>query len=116
MKQHTHDQYELLMLLLLLLFRHNAKSLDAQEERLATLPYLVSRLHLPHVIVVRLHVRKINIIILTPETAGTVGVGALAYPCRYDFPSRTKPWMLLGPHHRGLTSTRTLLTCSLNWE
>ncbi len=42
----------------LLLFRHSAKSLNAQEERVATSPYLVTRLHLPHAIVVRLHVRK----------------------------------------------------------
>ncbi len=34
----------------------------------------VTRLHLPHAIVVRLHEHKINIVILTPETAGTVGV------------------------------------------
>ncbi len=44
----------------------------AQEERLATSPSFVTRLHLPHAIVVRLYVRKINIVILTPETAGTV--------------------------------------------
>ncbi len=35
---------------------------------------LVTRLHLPHAIVVRLHVRKINVVIPTPETAVTVGV------------------------------------------
>ncbi len=43
--------------MLLLLFRHSAKSLNTQEERLATSPQLVTRLHLPHMIVVRLHVR-----------------------------------------------------------
>ncbi len=38
-------------------------------------PGLVTRLHLPYAIVVRwLHVRKSNVVILTPETAGTVGV------------------------------------------
>ncbi len=31
-------------------------------------------LHLPHAIVVRLLVRKNNVVILTPETAVTVGV------------------------------------------
>ncbi len=31
-------------------------------------------LYLPHAIVVRLHVRKSNIVVLTPETVGTVGV------------------------------------------
>ncbi len=30
---------------------------------------MVTRLHLPHAIVVRLHVRKSNVVILTPETA-----------------------------------------------
>ncbi len=61
---------------------HNAKRLIAQEERQATSPYLVTRLYLPHVIVVRLHVRKINVVILTPETVGTVSVWSVAYPCR----------------------------------
>ncbi len=46
-----------LRLLLLLLFRHSAKSLNAQKGRLATSHKLVTRLHLPHEIVVRLHVR-----------------------------------------------------------
>ncbi len=54
---------------LLLLFRHSAKSLNAQDERLVTSPYLVTRLHLPHAIEVRLHMRKSNVVILTPETA-----------------------------------------------
>ncbi len=58
----------------LLLFRHGAKILNAQDERLATSPKLVTRLHLPHAIVVRLHVCKSNVVILTPETAVTVGV------------------------------------------
>ncbi len=40
---------------------HSAKRFLAQDERLA-------RLHLPPAIVVRLHVRKSNIVILTPET------------------------------------------------
>ncbi len=62
------------VLLILLLFMHSAKSLNAQEERLSASPYLVTRLHLPRAIVVRLHVRKSNAVILTPETAVTVGV------------------------------------------
>ncbi len=62
------------MHLLLLLFRHSAKSSIAQDERLATSPGLVTRLHLRHAIAVRFHVRKINAVILTPETVGTVGV------------------------------------------
>ncbi len=42
---------------------------------MATSPSLVTRLlHLPHAVVVRFHVRKISVVILTPETAGTVGV------------------------------------------
>ncbi len=60
--------------LLLLLFRHSTKGLNAQGERLATSPKLVTRLQLPRAIVVKLHVRKINVVILTPETAGTVVV------------------------------------------
>ncbi len=71
------------MLLLLLLFRHiNVKSLNAYEGRLATSPQLVTRLHLPHAIVVRLHVRKRNVVTLTMEVAYTVGVEAVAYSCR----------------------------------
>ncbi len=43
------------------------KSPITQEACLATSPYLVTRLHLTHAIVVRLHMRKINVI-LPPET------------------------------------------------
>ncbi len=39
-----------------------------------TTAWLVTRHHLPHAIVVRLHVRKINVVILIAETAGTGGV------------------------------------------
>ncbi len=63
-----------LLRLLLLLFRHSAKSTNAQNEHLATSPQLVTRLNLPHAKVVRLHVRKMNVVILTPETAVTVDV------------------------------------------
>ncbi len=41
---------------------------------LKTSASLVTRLHLPHAIVVRLHVLKINVDNLTAETVGTVGV------------------------------------------
>ncbi len=58
----------------MLLFRHGAKSLNAQDECLATSPWLVTGLHLPHAIVVRLHVRKSNTVILTPEKVGTFNV------------------------------------------
>ncbi len=34
----------------------------------------LTRLHLPQAIVVSLHVRKINVVTLTPETAGTFSV------------------------------------------
>ncbi len=61
-------------LLLLFLFRHSAKSFKAQEERLVTSPQLVTRLHLLHAIAVRLHLRKSNAVILTPEMAGTINV------------------------------------------
>ncbi len=53
---------------LLLLPRHNAKTLNAQEGRLATSPQLVTRLQLPHAVVVRLHVRQNGIVILIPQT------------------------------------------------
>ncbi len=43
---------------------------------MTTSPLLVTRLHLPHAILVRLHVRKNNIVILTPETAVTAGVSS----------------------------------------
>ncbi len=49
----------------LLLFRHSANSSIAQEERLATS-----------------YNRWSNVVILTPETAVTVGVWAVAHPCR----------------------------------
>ncbi len=64
----------------MLLFRHSAKSLNAQDECLATSPKLVTRLHLPPPIVMRLHVRKTNVVILTAETASTAGVWVVAYP------------------------------------
>ncbi len=51
-----------------------AKSLSDQDQRLAISPQLATRLHLSHAIVVGLHLRKSNVVILTPETAGTVGV------------------------------------------
>ncbi len=47
--------------LMLLFFRHSAKSSIAQEERLATSPQLVIRLHVPHAIVVRLSVHKADV-------------------------------------------------------
>ncbi len=58
----------------LLVLRHSAKSLNAQEERLAISPVLVTRVDLPYVIVVRLYVRKSNVVTLTPETAGSICV------------------------------------------
>ncbi len=57
-----------------LLFRHSTKSLNAHEERMATSPYLVTRLHVPHAITVMLHVRQISVVILAPETAGSLSV------------------------------------------
>ncbi len=76
--------------LLVLLFRHRAKSSIAQEERLATS-----------------YNRWSNVVILTPGTAVTVGVWAVPHPCRQIFSSRTEPWRLPGPRHR------TLFTCFL---
>ncbi len=60
--------------MLLLLIRRSAKTLNAQEERLATSTQLVARLHLSHGIVMGLRVRKTNGDILTQETAITVSV------------------------------------------
>ncbi len=57
-----------------MLNRNSAKSLNTQEEHLATSPSLVTRLHLPHAIVVRLHERKNNVVIPTPETEDKVSV------------------------------------------
>ncbi len=34
---------------------------------------MVARLHLPHAIEVRLHAHQIDVVILTPQTVGTVG-------------------------------------------
>ncbi len=51
-----------------------ATSLNAQIERLVISPQLVTRLHLPHAIAVRLHLRQSSVVFLAPETAGTVGV------------------------------------------
>ncbi len=62
------------LLLLLLLFRHSAKSLNAKEEYLGISTLLVIRLHLPHAIVVRLHVPKNNVVSLTSEMVDTFGV------------------------------------------
>ncbi len=73
-KNFTIYMLDCLLQVALLLLTHSAKNLNAQEERLATSPYLVTRLHLPHAILVRLHVLKINVVILTPETAVAVGV------------------------------------------
>ncbi len=60
--------------LLVLLFRHGTKSSIAQEERLATSPLLVTRLHLPYTIIVRLHAHLVGIVTFTPETAGSSGI------------------------------------------
>ncbi len=46
-----------LSLLLLSSFQHSAKTSIAQEERLATSRYSVTRLHLLHALVVRLYER-----------------------------------------------------------
>ncbi len=59
---------------LLLLFTQTAKSVNAQEEHLSTSPQLVTRLRLSHAIVVRLHVLKIDVVILTPGTASAIAV------------------------------------------
>ncbi len=45
-----------------------------KKSHLAISPWLVTRLQLPHAIVVRLHVRNCNVVILTSKTVVTVGV------------------------------------------
>ncbi len=59
---------------LLLLFRLSAESSIAQERAPGCFTLWVTRVHLPRAIVVRLHVRKINVVILTPKMAVTVGI------------------------------------------
>ncbi len=46
-----------------------------------------------------------DVVILTPETAGSFGVWAVAHPGRLDILSKAKQWAM-----------RTLFTCSLNSE
>ncbi len=58
------------MSLLWLLFKHNAKSLNAQEEHLAASPLLVTRRHVPRAIAVRLHVCKTNFVISHAGSGG----------------------------------------------
>ncbi len=52
---------------LMLFFRYSAESLNAQEERLATSPLLVTRLYSPHAVVVRLHEHQIDVVIPTQQ-------------------------------------------------
>ncbi len=40
---------------------------------------LMAGLDLPHVIVVRLHVHRVNAFIAVPESTGSVGVGAIGF-------------------------------------
>ncbi len=66
---------KILSILVGLWVRHSAKSSIAQEELQAASHYLVTSLHLPHAIVVRLHAHLINVVsILTLATVSTVGV------------------------------------------
>ncbi len=59
---------------LLLLLRHSAKSSIAQHECRATSPYLVTRLNLPHAIVMRLYTNTDNAVIIPFEKVGPVGL------------------------------------------
>ncbi len=60
--------------MLLSLSRHNAYSLNVQDEGLATSPQLVTRLHQTHAIAVRVHAHKSDVVILIPEKAIIVGI------------------------------------------
>ncbi len=59
---------------------------------------------------------KSNIVILTPEMPATMGVRAVADPCRLDFPSKMKSWMLPGQRHMGLTTMRVLAVVVEPWR
>ncbi len=57
-----------------LLLRHIAQFSDLKVKPLDTSLLMVTRINQSHAIVVRLHERNINVVIITPETAVTVGV------------------------------------------
>ncbi len=81
-------------------------SLNAQEERLIAnkgTPVARDRSEVAHALTRRCYP---NI-----GAGGTVGFRAVACPCRLDFPSRTKPWTLPGPHFQ-----TDVIYVSLNWE
>ncbi len=66
LKRHLNNTSRLLFLLI----SRSAMCLNAQEERLATPPFLVTRLSQPHAIVVMVHVRKTNVVIIKLGNAG----------------------------------------------
>ncbi len=51
-----------------------AKRSVAQEESLVTSLYLMAMMHLMQATDLRLHVRKIDVVFLTPETADSINV------------------------------------------
>ncbi len=51
-------------------------------KKIAWLHGLVTRLNLPHEVIVGLDVPKIGVVILTPAMTDIIGVWAVAYPCR----------------------------------
>ncbi len=53
---------------LLLLSRHSAKSLIAQDERMATPSWWIIMLHLHHAVEVKLHTHYVDVVILIQET------------------------------------------------
>ncbi len=64
----------------LLLLNYSVKSSITQEQRLATPQKLVTRLHQPRAIIVRLQAHKTDVVILTPETVGSDSMWAVANP------------------------------------
>ncbi len=77
---------------------------------------MVTRIHLQHAIVVRLHARKSNVVILTPEKAGYHWCLSRNLSLSVGVSTQDGAGMLPGPRDRGLTTTRTLFTCTLNWK
>ncbi len=70
-----------------------------------------------HAIVVRLHVRKINVVILTPETAGTFLFEEQAiFSVGFSMQDEGMDVARSAPRGGGLTTTWMLFTYSLNRE
>ncbi len=74
------------------------------------LGYFIKQLHLPHAIAVRLYELKMDIFVLTTETAGLPG--RMLVGCSIQDEAVDGTWSA----PQGLTTMRMLFTCFLNWE